>query len=61
MFVIFVLIYWHVLAHKFLFLSNGYSCNKALDRLIGKILDLKPDSGSVFHLSPLRFGEYVPC
>ena len=27
---------------------------------IGEILDFKPDSGSVFHLNPLRLSEYVP-
>ena len=36
-------------------------CSKALKRWIGKILDLKTDSWSVFHIDPLRFGEYVPC
>ena len=32
---------------------------KALKRLIGEILDSKPDSGCLFHSNPLRFSEYV--
>ena len=40
--------------------ASGLITIKALKRLVGKILDKKPDSGSVFHLDPLSFSEYVP-
>ena len=39
--------------------SGLFNC-KPLKRLIGMILDWKPDSGSAFHLNPLRFSAYVP-
>ena len=41
-------------------MHNKVTVNKALKILIGKILDFKPDSGSVFYLNPLRFSKYVP-
>ena len=34
--------------------------SKALNIMIGEILDLKTDSGSFFHLKPLRFSKYGP-
>ena len=47
---------------KTIYEDNSYfTLGKALERLIGKILDWKPDSGSVLHLNPLRDSEYVQC